>query len=265
VARRIGAGDYDVPVLSSSLDEVGVLSRALAASAAELRAAEHRRREFLSTVAHEIRTPITSIRGYAQTLSAAGVSAEERDEFVQTIHRNAVRVGQLVDDLLELEALQAQAAPALADDAITVEPVVRHVVQTLRGRANDIEARVVTDVADDLVVRGDADALERILLNLTDNALRYGGRGVTVTISARRHGNRVVVAVSDDGPGIPADQRTRIFERFYRAFPAGDRERRGSGLGLAIASELARSMRGTLVAGDAEPNGARFTVELPSC
>jgi methyl-accepting chemotaxis protein len=107
VARRIGAGDYDVQAPSESSDEVGILSRTLQAAAAELQETNKQRRKFLATVAHEIRTPITSIRGYAETLSSPDVVDEDRNEFLQTIHRNAVRVGDLVENLLELEALEA--------------------------------------------------------------------------------------------------------------------------------------------------------------
>jgi signal transduction histidine kinase len=273
LARRIGAGDYDAVPPPDSRDEVGVLSRTLAAAATELRETEHRRREFLATVAHEIRTPITSIRGYAQTLSGAEIAPEDRDEFLQTIHRNAVRVGELVQDLLELEALQAGKGRALDAEPVALAPVARHVTETLRARAAELDARVTLDVAADATACGDADAIERILLNLTDNALRHGGRGVRVDIAARREAGRAIVTVSDDGPGVPAEQRARIFERFHRGGAARDPDRRGTGLGLAIARELAHAMGGTLVLRDVDSDdgddrrgagGARFALELPA-
>jgi signal transduction histidine kinase len=257
LAARIGAGDYNVGSGEDSDDEVGVLSRTLTRAAGELRETEARRREFLANVAHEIRTPVTSIRGYAETLENTDVDADTRSEFVGTIHRNAVRIAELVDDLLELEALQAGEAPALDAERVELGRVIADVIDTVGARAADTGATVIDKSDEGIAAIGDADAIERIVLNLADNALRHGGDGVRVEIEARRRGDRVVIAVIDDGPGIPAEQRARIFERFYRV--GGDK--RGSGLGLAISRELAIAMGGTLLLADAART--TFVLELP--
>ena len=259
LAARIGAGDYDVTGEVGTGDEVGVLSATLASAAAELRETEARRREFLANVAHEIRTPVTSIRGYAETLETTDVDAETRSEFVATIHRNSVRIAELVEDLLELEALQAGEGPELAAEPVAVAQVIDHVRSTAGARAAELDAEIRDDVPGDLVARGDADAVERILLNLVDNALRHGGRGVTVSLSARRRGDRVTVTVRDDGPGIPPEKRPRIFERFYRAGA-----KPGSGLGLAISRELAQALGGSLVLDDSIEDGTAFVLDLPA-
>lgn len=260
-ARRIGEGDYDPSSLgAASDDEFGVLSQTLATAAAELRETEARRREFLATVAHEIRTPVTSIRGYAQTLLRRELGDEEREEFASTIHRNAVRISKLVEDLLELEALEAGKTKELESQSVPLAPVIRNVVETLKTQAEEVGAKVEVSVADDARAHGDADAIERIVLNLADNALRYGGNGVRVSLATRNEGDEVVVLVSDDGPGIGEDQRERIFERFYRA--AATRERRGTGLGLAIARELARAMGGSLKL-TPTAKGTSFELRLP--
>jgi len=260
-ARRIGEGDYDPASLGTpSDDEFGVLSKTLAAAAAELQQTEARRREFLATVAHEIRTPVTSIRGFAQTLLQGKVGDREREEFANTIHRNAVRISQLVEDLLELEALEAGKTKELDTQTVPLAPVLRNVVETLKTQADEASATIAIDVTDDVRACGDADAIERIVLNLSDNAIRYGGTGVKVDIKARAEGDEAVVRVIDDGPGIGEDQRERIFERFHRA--AVTRERRGSGLGLAIARELARAMGGSLKLVRAS-EGTTFELRLP--
>jgi signal transduction histidine kinase len=255
-ARRIGAGDYSVPAPSQERDEIGVLSRALATAGAELAATERKRREFLANVAHEIRTPVTSIRGYAQILSGSQVEDDTRKEFLHTIHRNAVRIGTLVEDLLELEALEAGKGAPLAREPVVLAPIVKHVVETLHARASDVGATIETDIPDDLAPRGDEDAIERIVLNLADNALRHGGAGVAVTISARKVADRVTVTVNDSGPGIPDEHRTKIFERFHR----GSTTQPGSGLGLAIARELAIAMGGSLLLS----GSSTFMLELPA-
>ena len=262
MAQRIGAGDYSVTVTTRSTDEVGVLTRTLANAAVELEATDARRREFLANVAHEIRTPVTSIRGYAETLAGADIDGGTQREFLQTIHRNAIRIGQLVEDLLELEAIQAGKSPPLQIERVAVAPVVQNVLRTLHSRAGDVGARVSADIDDDLSVHGDADAFERILLNLVDNALKHGGEGVRVAVAAQRHGDRTIVTVSDNGPGIPPDQRARVFERFVRGVTATSAG--GSGLGLAIARELAAAMSGVLALSPDNESGATFTLELPA-
>lgn len=260
LARRIGAGDDQVPSPSAARDEIGVLSRALATAATELRATAVQRREFLANVAHEIRTPVTSIRGYAEILSGPPVDPGTQHEFLQTIHRNAVRIGTLVEDLLELEALEAGKAAPLAREPVAIAPVVKHVVETLRARAREVEAVIDVDIAEAVTMRGDADAIERIILNLADNALRHGGGGVRVRIQASHHGDRARVVVSDSGPGVPVEDRARVFERFQRGTATADRTRSGSGLGLAIARELASAMGGALVL----EHGSTFILELPA-
>jgi two-component system sensor histidine kinase ChvG len=259
MAQRIGAGEYDVPAPRAANDEIGVLANALAHAATELRQTDAHRREFLANVAHEIRTPVTSIRGYAEILSKSPAPAETSKEFLTTIHRNALRIGQLVEDLLELEAIEAGKGSALTIEDVKVAPVVGHVVDTLRARADETGATIRVDVGD-VTVRGDADAVERIVLNLVDNAIRHGGNGVAVTVSASREEDRIKLVVHDNGPGIPADDRARLFERFHRGAAARDPQRRGTGLGLAIARELAVAMSGTLTLGE----GSTFVLDLPA-
>jgi two-component system, OmpR family, sensor histidine kinase MtrB len=255
LAKRIGARDYDVPPPSHARDEIGVLSRALASAGSELRATDEKRRAFLANVAHEIRTPVTSIRGFADILAKSPVDPTTQQEFVQTIHRNALRIGALVEDLLELEALEAGKAPPLARDTVALAPVVNHVVETLHARAREVDASIAVAVPEDTAMRGDAEAIERIILNLTDNALRHGGRGVQIRIDAARADDRTRIAVSDSGPGVAADDRARIFERFHRSSTSG-----GSGLGLAIARELAYAMGGSLLL----EGSSTFVLELPA-
>ncbi|HUS28890.1 MAG TPA: HAMP domain-containing sensor histidine kinase [Kofleriaceae bacterium] len=259
VAQRIGAGNYDAVQPSPSDDEVGVLSRALARTATELRATEQHRREFLANVAHEVRTPVTSIRGYAELLKTSDSLDETGKEFATTIHRNALRIGQLVEDLLELEAIEAGKGAPLAAEPVALAPVVQHVIDTLKARVDESGASIRVDVSD-LAPIGDEDAVERIILNLVDNALRHGGAAVQIDVAANRADNRIRIVVKDSGPGIPAEDRDRMFERFHRGAAARDPQRRGTGLGLAIARELAVAMHGSLTLGE----GSTFTLELPA-
>jgi two-component system phosphate regulon sensor histidine kinase PhoR len=220
------------------------------------------RRDFVANVSHELRTPVTAIQGYAETLLAEPVDDGTRRRFLEVIHRNAQRIGRLVEDLLDLSALEARRNGEPARDRVELGPITEHVVRTLEKRAEEGGTRVELAVEADATVMGDAAAVERVVLNLVENALKYGGGSVRVV--GRRAGRAVELVVSDDGPGIDAVHLSRIFERFYRVDPGRSRALGGTGLGLAIVKHLVESMRGTVTAESAAGAGARFTVTLPA-
>lgn len=223
-----------------------------------MRALEAVRREFLSNAAHELRTPVTSISGYAETLLGGGVDAETSKEFLQTIHRNAQRIASLVSDLLVLDTLGGR--PSIVGDrgAVALAQVVNDAARTTKGVSPG--AQVEVDLSPDLAVLGTRDGLDHVVQNLIDNAVKYGG-GTPVKVRAERRGPHVVLTVSDQGPGIPKGQEDRIFERFYRIDAGRSRAVGGSGLGLAIVKSQIEAMGGRVWVEQANP-GARFVVEL---
>jgi two-component system phosphate regulon sensor histidine kinase PhoR len=223
-----------------------------------LRVLEGVRREFLANAAHELRTPVTSISGYAETLLGGAVDAETSQEFLATIHRNAQRLAALLSDLLVLDTLEGRAA-AIGDRApIRLAEIVEDAVRTARGVAP--AASIEVDVAADLAVLGTRDGLEHIVQNLIDNAVKYGAE-TPVLVTARRTGARIQLAVRDRGPGIPAGHEDRVFARFYRLDAGRSRDRGGSGLGLAIVKLQSEAAGGRVWVEQARP-GARFVVEL---
>jgi len=221
-----------------------------------LRALEAVRREFLSNAAHELRTPVTSISGYAETLLGGGVDGETSREFLTTIHRNAQRIAALVADLLVLDTLEGRAAAVGSRTPVALAGVIDDAARTARGVTPDAEIDVAADP--ELLVLATREGLEHIIQNLIDNAVKYGN-GTPVTVRAQRVGKRVQLSVSDRGPGIPPGHEDRIFERFYR-LDAG-RGRGGSGLGLAIVKRQSEAIGGRVWVEHAAP-GARFVVEL---
>ena len=224
-----------------------------------MRALEDVRREFLSNAAHELRTPVTSISGYAETLLAGGVDAATSREFLQTIHRNAQRIATLVSDLLVLDTLEARAEAVGERRTIALALVVQDAVRTTKGIAPDADIEI--DVPAALFVLGTRDGLDHVVQNLIDNAAKYGG-GTKVTVRASIvDEDRARLEISDRGPGIPAEHADRVFERFYRLDAGRSRNQGGSGLGLAIVKRQVEAMGGRVWV---EPNdpGARFVVEL---
>jgi signal transduction histidine kinase len=268
VARRLDAARAG----AASNDEIAVRDRTVLASVrplpqtggavavlhdvTRLRAAEAVRRQFLANAAHELRTPVTAIAGYAETLAAGDLPAETRREFVGTIARNADRIARLVSDLLELERLEAREDATADHEVIALAPMVAHAVAAARSLAD--AATFTVEVDGGLAVHGDRDGLEHVLQNLLDNAVVHGGGAVTVRARADRE--QVVLTVADRGRGLTADERERVFERFFRGGPR--RKGGGSGLGLAIARSHAQAMGGSLTAGGEEGGGAVFTLTL---
>ena len=223
-----------------------------------MRALEAVRREFLSNAAHELRTPVTSISGYTETLLAGGVDAETSKEFLQTIHRNAQRIASLVSDLLVLDTLGGRASIVGDRGIVALAQVVSDAARTTKGVTPGVLIDV--DVPADLAVLATRDGLDHVVQNLIDNAVKYGG-GTAVKVRAQKQGERVTLTVTDQGPGIPKGQEERIFERFYRIDAGRSRAVGGSGLGLAIVKSQIEAMGGRVWVEHASP-GARFVIEL---
>jgi two-component system phosphate regulon sensor histidine kinase PhoR len=223
-----------------------------------LRALESVRREFLSNAAHELRTPVTSISGYAETLLGGGVDPDTSKEFLTTIHRNAQRIAGLVSDLLVLDQLGGRAALVGERMPVIVAQVVSDAARTTKGITPS--AQIDADVPAELAVLGTREGLDHVVQNLIDNAIKYGG-GTPVTVHAERVDGHIRISVADRGPGIPKGQEDRIFERFYRIDSGRSRAQGGSGLGLAIVKSQVEAMGGRVWVEHADP-GARFVVEL---
>ncbi|MCE9578501.1 MAG: HAMP domain-containing protein [Deltaproteobacteria bacterium] len=221
-----------------------------------LRALEDLRREFLANATHELRTPVTAIAGYAETLLGGDVDAATAREFLTVIGRNTARIARLVDDLLVLERLDARAEIVSERGPVEVGAVIADAVATARAAVP--EAAITIEVAGAPVALGTRDGLDHVVQNLVDNAVRHGGGAVTVR--ARRDGGRVIVEVADRGPGIAPAEQERVFERFYRV--GGGRKSGGSGLGLAIVKRWVEAMGGAIRIESVVGEGATFVVEL---
>jgi len=222
---------------------------------------EQMKSDFVSTVSVELRTPLTSIYGFAQTLLRGDIAFtdEERRTFLDFIARESERLTEIVDALLDVAALDTgDLSVALAPT--DVGAVVRDVIGAAE-RANMNGHRFVAQVGgEELAAAADADKLRQVLDQLLSNAVKYSPAGGTVTVAARRRGEAVEVSVADEGVGIPAGERERIFSKFYKA---GDGQARGTGLGLFIAQGLVREMGGHMWVDSEEGRGSRFTFELP--
>jgi two-component system phosphate regulon sensor histidine kinase PhoR len=222
------------------------------------------RRDFVANVSHELRTPVTAIQGYAETLLRGKTDAETSKQFLEIVHRQAQRIGGLVEQLLALSELEARSRDEIAREPVKVVSVAQHVAESVLGRAESRKVKVAIETSEDAIVLADADGLERAVINLVDNAIKYGKEGGTVKIASSRKGDTIEIVVTDDGPGIEDAHLARLFERFYRIDPGRSRAHGGAGLGLSIVKHLVEAMDGTIAVSSKVGSGTTFTITLPA-
>ena len=221
------------------------------------------RRDFVANVSHELKTPLTVIRGYSETLLAEETPPDIRKSFVEKVLANAQRMQQLVDDLLDLSRIESGAwTPRL--ECLALAPLVQEVWTTLKPRADAQRITFQSEIASNAgAVNADGAGARQILLNILDNCVRYTPPGGRVTVRSSRSPEGVTVEISDTGVGIPSEHLPRIFERFYRVDAARSRELGGTGLGLAIVKHIILAHKGEITARSVLGKGSVFTIRLP--
>jgi two-component system phosphate regulon sensor histidine kinase PhoR len=222
------------------------------------------RRDFVANVSHEMKTPLTSIQGYVETLQTGALedAAVTRD-FLEKIDRNARNLGHLVSDLLVLSRVEAGGIQ-LEPEPFPLFTVVSEAAAICADKAREkaLEFQVIPGPRD-VAVRGDRELLVRALINLLDNAIQYTKAGGRIEVRMARSDSRIEVTVADTGIGIPANELERIFERFYRVDKARSRALGGTGLGLAIVKHVAERHGGSIRVMSDEGRGSAFTLSLP--
>jgi signal transduction histidine kinase len=231
------------------------------ASVRRLRDLDHLKDAFLSTISHELRTPLTAISGFVRLLRDRWdqLREDQRKEFLDRVHGNTLSLGLLVDDLLDFARLERQALNAPP----TPMELDQQVAKTLAQLAPVLGSREVVSELEPVRALANAGALERVLANLLTNAAKFSPADSRIVVSVRRQRDGAVVEVADQGAGIAAEDRERVFARFYRGESDAARGTRGAGIGLSVVRELVQQMGGTVVAMPNTPRGTRMVVRLP--
>ncbi len=233
----------------------------------DLRRADQVRRDFVANVSHELRTPLTAVRGYVEALLDGVPDADQSRRFLETVARHTLRMERLVRDLLRLARLDA-GQDALERIPCSVHALFDGVATDLAESAAAQDLSIEHDLAPDAVtVTGDPAKLHDALRNLLENAINYSPEGGTIVLASRRAQDRILITVSDDGPGIPELDLGRVFERFYRVDKSRARDGRdpgGTGLGLAIVKHLVELQGGRASAANRPQGGAVITLDLPA-
>jgi two-component system phosphate regulon sensor histidine kinase PhoR len=228
----------------------------------EIRRLERMRRDFVANVSHELKTPLTAIRGFAETLRGSPVPEAQREAYLDVILRHAERLQRLIDDILELSRVEGRQQPMTLGE-VDVARVAAVLLRDLEPQleARKIRAEVVPGSRG--VAWADRRAIEQIFANLLDNATKYTEEGGRILVRVIENGTHVRLEVEDNGIGIPAEDLPRIFERFYRVDKARSRDLGGTGLGLAIVKHLAQAQEGEVSVRSRPGEGTTFSVVLP--
>ena len=260
-ANRMADGDFSARVeTSGTLRETEELARVFNGMADRLGETEQSRREFVANVSHELRSPITSIRGFVEGMEDGTIPPEEHPKYLGIVADESRRLSKLIDDLLALSRLERDDAELKLTDFDICEMLRRAVIR----RMTDLDARKIEIICDfekeSVTAHADADRIEQVIVNLLDNAIKFTPDGGHITLKVRTEKKLCLVTVADDGIGILPEDRPHVFDRFFtadRAHSAG----KGTGLGLSICQRILR-MHGQQLKLDDVPDGASFTFTL---
>ena len=252
------------PLLDSSGARTGAV--VVIRDVTRLRRLENIRADFVSNVSHELKTPITSIKGFVETLRDGALEdPEHAQRFLDIIGRQTDQLATIVEELLSLSRLEVGTGDA--DIELTVQPlapVLRSAVLLCQPQVRERGGRVELSCPADLAAAIAPPLLEMAMVNLVDNALKYGGESPEVRVSAAVEGGEVVIRVRDNGAGIPVEHQPRVFERFYRVDKARSRQHGGTGLGLALVKHVVRAQRGRVRLRSEPGKGSTFALHLPA-
>lgn len=246
----------------------GAVSGAVAAihDVTELRRLQTVRQDFVANVSHELKTPLTAIQGFVETLADdEQIDPETRNRFIQKIRNQVLRMSDLVEDLLTISKLESDEG-VLEAKRMDISTPLKEAVETVRPAVEKKEVQLDVDLPEEThYVEGDPAALRQIVTNLLDNAVKYTPGGGTVSLLAEKTDGDIVISVKDTGIGIEPRKQDRIFERFYRMDSGRARSEGGTGLGLAIVKHLVLTMDGEIEVESTPGQGSVFHVRLPGC
>ena len=260
-ARSVAAGNYDERLTPSGPDEAHSLATSFNEMVHQVQDNQQAMRDFVANVSHELRTPLTSIQGYAQAILDG--TAPDTKSAAGVIHGESERLGRLVEELLDLARMDTGQAP-LDRKPVDLKEILAAIVERLKLKAAKKGVQLQNEANSIPLLIGDGDRLAQVFTNLIDNALKHAEQGGKVRLMAEMSSGWVSVHVDDTGPGIPPEELSRIFERFYQLDKARSGSGpRGAGLGLAISREIVEAHGGSLKAESVVGRGSRFTVRLP--
>ena len=263
MAQLYSEGDYKQRLEIDRQDEIGELAKTLNLFAETAAQREATRRDFIANASHELKTPVTAIQGITETLlEDASMDDETRQQFLQKVNDQSIRLSQLISDLLALSRLESSGSDSFKN--IDLKEIIEDSCKVLQFFAK--EKTLSLDVRcpeNKVVISGDEESLNQLLINLLDNAIKYTPEGGKVTVQLTTNHEQVIIEVEDNGIGIERADQKRIFERFYRVDKARSKTLGGTGLGLSIVKHIVIRHQGHIALESAPGQGSLFRVTLP--
>ncbi|NPV28945.1 MAG: HAMP domain-containing histidine kinase [Firmicutes bacterium] len=259
IARKFAQGDFSQRLEMERRDEIGVLAEVLNEMAWRLELIEKNRQEFLANVSHELRTPLTSISGFIQGIIDGTIPEKDQKYYLSQVYRETQRLARITNDLLDMARMQA-GEMEYHWETLDLWEVCREASESLLPLAQEKKVVLLLNLPEKpAIVQGDRARLIQVLVNLLDNALKFTPGGGRVEVEGKVEENSGMVAVADQGPGIPPGEIPFIFERFYRGNATGG----GTGLGLAISKLIVEAHRGDIAVFSQAGGGTTFCLSLP--
>lgn len=256
-------GNFETPVNIHRRDEIGALADTMNYMALELKSLEEDQRKFISNVSHDFRSPLTSIKGYAEAMADGTIPAEMQEKYLNVIIFETERLEKLTQSLLELNKYGTKGAFLDLSD-FDLNRLIRRTLLTFEGRSK--ERRISFDLiltGKELFVRADASKIDQVMHNLIDNAIKFSEDGSSIVVETTTRSGKVFVSVKDSGIGIPKDSLNKIWERFYKTDLSRGKDKKGTGLGLSIVREIVHAHHENINVISTEGVGTEFIFTLP--
>ncbi|KWW22415.1 histidine kinase [Peribacillus simplex] len=262
-AHRVSEGDYDIQLQVKSHDEIGKLAQAFNDMANSIHLEEERKKEFLENVAHELRTPLSYVKGYTHAILDGVVKNEEERKYLQLISREALRLQRIVGDLLDLSKVDGDSFQ-ICKTPIAFAQFIEDVLAKYEPIIKEKQLALEYELDPDPIIDGDEGRMEQILHNIIDNAIQYTNQGGSIHITLIQQNEKCELSISDTGTGIPKADLPYVMNRFYRVNKARSRFDGGSGLGLSIVKKMVEWQHGKIEIQSKEKIGTKVKIILPT-
>ncbi len=258
---RVQEGDFDVRLPTNNPGEMGDLMRSFNAMTESLGQTAYLQKDFISSISHEFKTPIASIRGFAQLLQMPGLTPDQQQEYISLIAQESDRLSRLSQTLLRLTALEQQTGPATIS-RFSVTEQIRQVILRLEPTWSSRQLSWQLELDDDIFIESDEALLSHVWINLIQNAMKFSPEGSSIMVSASQQNGSVTVAITDHGCGMDEETLKRIFDRFFQA--DSSRKQEGVGLGLCLVRRILDMLGGHVKVTSVLGEGSTFAVTLPA-
>lgn len=262
VAEEYSTGNFETKMNITSNDEIGQLASTLEYMASELSKLDEYRREFISNISHDFRSPLTSIKGYIEAIQDGTIPPEKQEKYLNIVLKETRRLTRLTSSLLELNNYDSYGLWLITKDFDIID-LIKTAMNTFEGKCTEKSiSLILNNHCETTYVNADKTKIQQVIYNLVDNAIKFTPSGKNIYINLEEKREKIFVSVKDEGCGIPADSLNKVWVRFYKADTSRGRDKQGTGLGLAITREIIKAHNENINVVSTEGVGSEFTFSL---